>query len=320
MNTSVMSPQPRKKSSGKIILWGIVGVLLLLLIAFLVIGFIAAEQVTAPKRIPIDQNNTPAAFGLQYEDVSLKSTSDQTDIAAWYIPSEENRRAIILVHGRDANRTAGFDEGETGLGHFTDFSLALHQAGFSVMMIDLRGHGDSGPGQFSFGILERGDVLAAVDWLANQGYQSGQIGVLGLSLGSAASIGAASEDSRIGAIVSDSGFADLNPLIQSQWTNESGLPKVFLYSTLLMVRLRYGFDLTTAIPANELAEITDRPILIIHCTDDEIIPLSHMEQLKLAAPTAETWVIQGCVHPEAYNAGPEAYTQKVVAFYEKAIP
>lgn len=320
MNTSAISAESRKTGgkARRILLWVLIVVVVMALVAFLGIGFIAAESVTEPNRV-FDPNNNPAAFNLQYEDVRLKSRGDLTDIAAWYVPSDENRRVIVLLHGRDASRTAGFDEGDTGVGHFTDFSAALHQAGFSVMLIDLRGHGESGPGQFSFGIRERNDVLAAVDWLAAKGYQPGKIGILGLSLGSAAGIGAASEDSRIGALVSDSGFADLNPLIQAQWKAESGLPKIFLYSTLWMIRLRYGFDIKTAKPVDEIGKIAPRPIFLIHCAEDELVPISHMEQLKAAAPSALTWVVPSCIHPEAYNADPAAYTEKVIGFFDAAI-
>lgn len=305
---------------GRIIKWVLIGLVVLLLIAYFGIGFYAAGEVIKPERISIDPNNNPARVGLEYEDVRLKSRGDNVDIAAWYIPSDENRRVILFVHGRNANRTAMFDEGSSEEGHLPDFALALHNAGFSVMAIDLRGHGDSGPSVWSFGIKERNDVLGAVDWLVEKGYRSGEIGVYGLSLGSAASIGAANEDPRITALVSDSVFADLNPLIQSQWEAESGLPKIFLYPTLWMVQLRYGFDLTKAVPMNEIDDIADRPILLIHCTTDEEVPVSHVEMLKAAAPSAETWLIPGCPHSEAYNAIPEEYTDRVVKYFLETIP
>lgn len=306
--------------ASKIVLWILIGLVALLLIAFFGIGFYAAGEVIKPERILIDPNNTPARVGLEYEDVQLKSRGDNVDIAAWYIPSEDNRRVVLFVHGRNANRTAMFDEGTSEEGHLPEFALAFHNAGFSVMAIDLRGHGDSGPSVWSFGIRERNDVLGAVDWLAENGYQSGKIGVYGLSLGSAANFGAATADPRITALVSDSVFADLNPLIQSQWEVESGLPKIFLYPTLWMIQLRYGFDLTKAVPMNDIDDIAERPILLIHCATDEEVPVSHVDMLKEAAPSAETWIISGCPHSEAYNAIPEEYTDRVVQFFVDAIP
>jgi pimeloyl-ACP methyl ester carboxylesterase len=225
-----------------------------------------------------------------------------------------------MVHGRDANRTVGFEEGHTGVGHFPEFAAALQKAGFSVLMIDLRGHGESGPSQYTFGILERGDIQAAVDWLAEKGYQPGKIAIFGLSLGSASSVGAAHDDPRVGALVLDSLFADLNPIIEAQFVNESGLPKLFVVSTLMMAQLRYGVNLRTARPIDEIVQFAPRPILLIHCTDDELIPISHMEQLKTAVPGAQTYVEKGCIHPNAYITNPAAYTEKVIGFLTEAIP
>ena len=328
MNTSAMggkagrAGEKKGGKAGRVILWILIVLLFLALLAFFGIGFVAAEQVTAPERKPIDPTNTPAAFGLSFEDVTLKSKAGDVDIAAWYIPSADQQRAIILVHGRDANRTVGFEEieSETSKGHFPEFAAAMQKAGFSVLMIDLRGHGESGQSQYTFGILERGDVQAAVDWLADKGYQPGKIGIFGLSLGSASSVGAAYDDPRVGALVLDSLFADLNPMIQAQWKNESGLPKIFLYSTLMMVQLRYGVDLRTARPIDEIVQFAPRPILLIHCTDDELIPISQMEELKVAVPSAQTWAVPGCIHPEAYFMDPQAYTEKVIGFFSEAIP
>jgi len=101
--------------------------------------------------------------------------------------SAPNQRAIILVHGRDNSRTNGFCD------QFVSFANQLHKAGFSVLMIDLRGHGQSADSRYTFGIKERQDILGGVDWLEGRGYQPGKIGVLGYSLGAGSVIGAALE-------------------------------------------------------------------------------------------------------------------------------
>jgi alpha/beta superfamily hydrolase len=58
----------------------------------------------------------------------------------------------------------------------------------------LRGHGQSADAPFTFGIYERRDVEGAIDWLKSQGFESGKIGVLGVSMGAASVIGAAAGD------------------------------------------------------------------------------------------------------------------------------
>jgi len=56
------------------------------------------------------------------------------------------------VHGRDNSRTNGFCD------QFVSFANQLHKAGFSVLMIDLRGHGQSADSRYTFGIKERQDI------------------------------------------------------------------------------------------------------------------------------------------------------------------
>ena len=96
-----------------------------------------------------------------------------------------------------------------------------------MLMIDLRGHGQSGRARFGFGRTERLDVRGAVDWLVARGFRPGRIGVLGISMGAATGIGAASEDDRIGALVADNSFAELASLVETHRTSVTHLPALF---------------------------------------------------------------------------------------------
>lgn len=116
-------------------------------------------------------------------------------------------------------------------GKFPEFGSAMHRQGFSILAIDLRGHGQSSDSRLTFGITERKDIIAAVDWLKQKGFKSQKIGVLGVSMGSASVIGAAADDPDIAAVVVDSGYAEVYPIMQKHWRSASGLPDIFLPST-----------------------------------------------------------------------------------------
>jgi fermentation-respiration switch protein FrsA (DUF1100 family) len=282
----------------------------LLFFIYLAIGVYAAGEVTK-----IGDHNqysdTPASYGLEYQDVRFSARGDETQIAAWYIPNDESSKAVIMVHGRDASKQNAIS------GKIVDFSAALHEAGFSVLMIDLRGHGESQGERYSFGVYERRDVLGAVDFLLKQGLNPGDIGVYGLSMGGGAAIGAAADEPAIGTLVLDSTFADLNPLIEEQWENESGLPKFFLPGVFLMNRLIYGYDLTTVQPVEEIVEVAPRPILIIHCRTDELMSMWHPQMLIEAVPSAKSSFFDACQHAEIYREYPDEYQTLVVAFLEE---
>lgn len=303
------------------------GVLLILAFAYLGIGGIAASRLTLPQRV-FDPERNPGAYDLEFEELRIPARTDKLEIAAWHIPSLANSRVIVLVHGRDNSRSSGFVD------QFVPFASALHDAGFSVFMIDLRGHGQSADSRYTFGIRERRDILGAVDWLETHGYGLGSIGVLGYSLGAASVIGAASEETDVGAIWIDSAYADMRSVIEGSWTQESGLPLVFLSSTELMTRLLYGYDLAASRPVDEIAGIAPRPIYMVHCREDRLIPLSHMDRLLSVSANTQTWVIPNCdqhaldhdIVPEKYNnhaigysLNSDEYTGRVIAFFDAVL-
>ena len=134
---------------------------------------------------------TPADYGLDYEDVTV-STSDGVDLAAWYIPSS-NGAAIVQLGGCCAARD---DELES--------AAVLARNGYGVLMLDQRGHGGSEGDGMLWGWWGELDVTAGVDFLAARSdVVDGRIGAIGMSVGGEQVIAAAGVDSRIKSIVAE---------------------------------------------------------------------------------------------------------------------
>jgi dipeptidyl aminopeptidase/acylaminoacyl peptidase len=288
----------------------------LLLAGYLAVGAIAADKLTYAQRL--FTTDTPLAHGMQFEEVTFPARQESIEIAAWYIPADDSQSegqtpAIVMVHGWNASRTNAFNQ------HFLDFAQALHRAGFSVLMLDLRGHGRSADSRFTLGILERRDVLGAIDYLLSRGHQPGQIGLFGTSMGAALVIGAAAEEQAVGAVVTDSLFAEVYPVVKGLWVEKSNLPMIFIHPTRWMWHLKNGFDLGKLRPIDEVGKIAPRPLLLIHCQIDTDVPVEHFQRLKQAAPWAQTWLVQDCRHAEIYEFVPQEYDQKVVAFFEAGL-
>ena len=95
----------------------------------------------------------------------------------------------------------------------------LHRNGFSVLLIDLRDHGDSTreDGRFAGGTDEYRDVLGAWDWLrTEQGLPPASIGLLGISLGAATVLLATGQEPAVAAVWEDSSYADLGTAIDAE--------------------------------------------------------------------------------------------------------
>jgi uncharacterized protein len=279
-------------------------------VGWLAVGFVAAERLTVPPR-RFDPSLHPGTFGATYRDVTL-TTRDGIALAAWHLPVPGSDAAVVMVHGHTASRTWEFG------GRFPELAATLQANGYHVVLLDLRGHGASGGERFSFGHLERLDVMAAVDLLMAEGVPAGQVGVLGVSMGAAAAIGAIADDPRIGALWSDSGYADILPIIEARWRGDSGLPMTFMHAALLAHRLRYGFDLGGVRPEVEIARVPPRPIQLVHGTGDTTVPYPHAQRLAAAAG-AELWTLPGVGHAAAYATDPLAYAGYVVEFFDVAL-
>lgn len=281
------------------------------LAAWLGVGWVAAGRLTVPER-RFDPALHPAAFGATgTRDVTLR-TRDGVAIAAWHLPVPGADAAVVLVHGHEASRTWEFAQ------RFPELAATLQANGYHVVMLDLRGHGASGGERFSFGHLERLDVIAAVDLLAAEGVPHGQVGVLGVSMGAATAIGAAADDPRIGALWADSGYADILPILEMRWPSASGLPMVFLHGTRLAHRWRFGFDLGGVRPEVELARVAPRPIQLVHGTADRTVPYEHALRLAAAAPS-DLWTLPGGEHARAYPDDPVGYAARVLDFFDAAL-
>ena len=279
------------------------------------ISIYAAHTLSLPKR-----NFNPEsvqAFKQRPIDLTLR-TRDGVDIAGWFVdapaPQAKDRsktRAILLVHGMSSSRSKEFNN------RFTEFAAALQERGFAVMMIDLRGHGASGAGRFTFGTNESQDVLAAVQWLRDQGFAKGKIGVLGVSMGASSTLSAAAQTEDISAVVVDSAYSEIYSMISDHWTDASKLPMIFLPSTLFFANWFVGTEIAAARPVDRLAQYAPRPLLIIHSAVEQYTPVRHAYALKAAYPRAEYWETQETKHAKNYNYNPPEYIRRVAAFFEQ---
>ena len=289
-----------------IIYWTLIIVGALVLIYF-AIGIIAALTLTKVGPHP-QYDDDPSTFGVGFERVDFPSRKDHIRIAAWYLPNPDAEKAIILVHGRNASKQNAIS------GTLPKLAAELYRAGLAVLMIDLRAHGESEGKRYMWGVKERWDVLGAVDFLLHKGFMEGKIAVLGISLGGASAIGAAVQSDAISAVVLDSTFSDLQALIDPNWKTESGLPRIFLPGVYWMWQLLFHTKLNEIKPVREINKIPPRPILIMHCENDEQVDVQHAKQLAEAVPKATLVLFKKCEHAELFRDQPEKYLDALLPF------
>jgi uncharacterized protein len=290
-------------------LWLLLIPIIIIVLYFGIGGYIAFSATMIEPLSNCSSLNTPQTFGLAYSDVQFPARGDDLMIGGWYIPNQTAERAIILVHGRNSTKQTAVTC------TFPELGVALNKSGFTILMIDTRGHGDSEGNRYSFGYYERRDVLDAVDFLLDKGFSPGKIGALGISNGSGAVIGAASEDEAIGALVLDSTIADMGEVITNMFVEETGLPVLFLQGADIMGRIFMGYRFLGVKPVEEVINVPPRPILMLHCTADEVVGFHQAELILEAVPEAKLIKFNNCNHAELYRDFPQEYFDQVMRFF-----
>jgi len=284
-------------------------VVLVLVSAVIILGIsaYASSSLTRFERVPVE--NTPADFGLEYVDVSFTSR-DGLMLRGWWLERQEGQPVIIVVHGSEGNRA---HPPERNLGIAGD--LVNH--GYSVLMFDMRGHGESEGKHISAGYHERYDVLGAVDYIRQRGIET-KIGVLGLSMGAAASLMAAAESKEIAAVVADGGYADIVSIFESEFSARSSLPRFFIPIILFVANRMYDIDFTAIKPEEAVSELSI-PVFIIHGEQDDMVPVAHAYRLKEASqhPDSRLWILPEAAHSNSYLVRPAEYMERVTAFFDE---
>ncbi len=302
-------------------LWRITKVVLVWLavqiaLTYIALNLLAAAYFGRPRRDFAEMIN-PGTYSWQsalaYQDVNFSARGDDATIAAWYIPVADATRAVVLVHGKDSSRTSEF------LGRFIELAAGLHARGFAVLMIDLRGHGRSSDSFAGFGLTERRDVLGAVDWLRARGFAPAQVGLLGVSMGGAAALGAMAEDVSIGALVTDSAFSDVVDAARTIWTRLTRTPGQLIYPGLWLAHVISGVDFWAARPIDDLRRIGARPVLLIQGADDFLVPVAQARALNTASPTSQYWEVAGADHGGSFRVQPMEYVERVATFFDAAL-
>ncbi|MEB3223749.1 MAG: alpha/beta hydrolase [Candidatus Sericytochromatia bacterium] len=251
---------------------------------------------------------TPAALGWRYERLAVQG-HDGVPLVAWYVPAPRpTDRAVLLLHGHRSSKAWVTHH----LGRF------LH-AGYNLLALDARSHGESGGDLTTLGWHERRDAAVAVDRLRALGNR--RIGVLGVSMGAATAIGLAADRPDVAGVWADSAFDSLHEAVaprarlRGYW-----LPDLVAWAVVARASQLADQDLPSADPIRAVRAIAPRPLYLVHgALDDETPPACSERLHKAAAGPRTLWVVPGAGHAAAEEQAPEAYAGRLKAFWGQAL-
>ncbi len=283
--------------------------LVLLAIGIIVLAAVAwqgAGQLIYPFKRPADA--TPRDYALDFEPVSFKSR-DRLTLRGWFIPASHPKGTIVLCHGYAGDCSPDLI-----------YAPLFHRAGYDTLFFDFRGHGASDGNFTSLVYFERGDLLAALDFLQSRGIA--RVGLIGFSMGGAIAIATAPHSAMVVGVISDCAFAELRSIIENAAVAHD-LPRwlapLIGFLTVAIASVRLHANLFSADPIRWVDQVAPRPLLIMHAGSDADAPVDNARRLfATAREPKELWIVPNALHRQIEEVARDEYRRRVIDFFDRA--
>ncbi len=237
------------------------------------------------------------------------------ELASWIVepPAGAAKATIVLLHGVRMDKRS-----------LLPMALAVSDAGYRAVLVDLRGHGESGGSFLTYGAADATDVSRLLDGLQAHGTPLGPVGVYGFSYGAAAAIDLAARDARVASVVAVSPFCSLREVIGDYRRKYlPGLlqivPDDWFQSAVDDAGIWAGFDADGSAPQRNI-EKSRADVLLIHGDADTQVPLRHSQVLaRASAGRAKLAVIPGATHDSMPVDATRAIRDRAVAWFDDSL-
>jgi dipeptidyl aminopeptidase/acylaminoacyl peptidase len=217
-------------------------------------------------------------------------------IGQLYTP--ENREppypAVILCHGVPSGVVDPTDGG------YPLLAETISKAGFAVYTFRFRGTGES-EGNFDI-VGWTHDLEAVIDYLWNlDEIDDAHIALIGFSAGASVSVYVGAHDKRVSAVAACACPADFSAI------SDSGKPETTIHYFRKIGIIRdedyppsvedWLNDFRKINALHSVADISPRPLLLVHAAGDNVVPVSNTERLYMQAGQPKKKVIlEGSEH------------------------
>lgn len=208
--------------------------------------------------VPTAERTTPAAAGFTTAEEHVLTTSDGEKIIVWHMPAKSDHSVIVYFHGN----------GDFLAGRVNRFE-AMTADGTGLIAVSYRGYAGSTGAPSEQGMLR--DAAAAYAFAAAR-YETQRIVVWGFSIGTGVAVGLASEH-PIGKLILEAPYTSVAEIIALRYR---------FIPVRLLARDPFRSD-------ERIGRVT-APLLIMHGTDDPVIPFAFGERLFALADEPKRFV------------------------------
>jgi pimeloyl-ACP methyl ester carboxylesterase len=207
---------------------------------------------------------------LPHRDIAI--TNGDVVLKGWYFPasapSPKPRPLLVYLHGSADNRQSG-----VGL------ARRFGPRGYDVLTYDGRAHGESSGAACTYGVLEKRDLMRALDAVGAH-----EAVLFGSSLGAAVALEAAPLDPRVRGVIAQSSFSTLRRVVhdRARWLRLVMRPGG-VDAAIAIAEQQGGFLADEASPLAAAPHI-QVPVLLIHGTADRETSADHSREIDRALP------------------------------------
>ena len=256
--------------------------LIILLVGF---GGFTALMYLAQRKLmyfPETVRTPPAAAGLAAAEEIRLDTADGAHLIAWHVPPQAGKAVVLYFHGNGGS-----------LRYRVDRFRALASDGTGLLAISYRGYGGSSGSPSEAGLLADAEAAYA---FAVARYRADRIVLWGESLGAAISIALATTH-KVGGLVLEAPFTSAVDI---------GAAVYWYLPVRSLMKDTFRSD-------QRIAGVS-APILIMHGTDDRVVPISFGERLFVLANEPKRMVrFPGGGHSDLDAFGAQAAVRAFIA-------
>lgn len=278
---------------------GPVRLLILTLTAFALLLGVSA-WILGSKLVEPANHMVALPAGFSAPSVSIPGVSHS--IAGWWVDQGGDSPVVLLLHPVRADRSTMVSRAQLLMKH-----------GFSVLLIDLQGHGETPGEAITLGYRESADALAAREWIKRTA-PGRKIGVVGCSLGGA-SVLLAPQPSGFDAVVLEAVYPRISRAVENRIRIRLGfLAPVLTQLLLTQLEPRLHISASDLEPIRSIGRL-GAPVLIAAGSRDEHTTLEESRELFDAASTPKSlWIVEGARHQDLLAYDKQGYEEQVVGF------
>ena len=247
-----------------------------------------------------------SAKEIPFEAVKLKAKDGVELFGRYY--NKNSSKTIIFVHGYQSS----------GFNNFSAAMIDFLNAGYNVLLIDQRAHGESGGRFTTLGCKESKDLQLWIDYVDAKSEVTDII-VYGISMG-ATTVGYASEyisSSKVKGLIMEAGF----PCFYDELV--FSLSRAFMKQAALnYIRLSAKSALKVDIRRSATLSLKNNkiPTLFLHGDTDQEVPMEFTERnYESCGSEKEKIIVDGAGHTLCYLTGGQNLQREINNFIDKCV-